>query len=189
MRLEPLVYSRGMSMTSVDDLSTPSDMMKILKQLTRIVRDIEALPDKAGQRFWEDIDHSLRETPAEDLRLESTPSLRTTTALYNLLANMCGPQFVEMVNGATKQYYEDLLAQMREAFGGWDEFIDQKFDEAKAASLEGIPIRSVVLHTINSIGGGSLRRVDRDSKLLKLTDTTTGRGRYFLSKDLIMVEF
>jgi len=177
-------------MTDTDRLSTPNDMVDLLKRLTTVVRDIEAVPDNAQQRFWDEVDHSLRETPAEDLRLDDAVSMRTVHMLYNILSTICGPQLAEMVNGATKEYYESIISQMKEVtHRPWDAFLDQKFDGTKGTEHEGcLAVDAVSLHTTDNIGRGLLRYVAGDSKLLMLT-TDLGRERYFSSKDIIMMEF
>lgn len=177
-------------MTDTDRLSTPNDMTELLKHLTTIVRDVEAVPDNAQQSFWDEVDHSLRETPAEELRLDDAVSMRTVHMLYGILSTICGPQLAEMVNGATKEYYESIIAQMKEVtHRPWDAFLDQKFDETKGTEHEGcLAVAAMCLHTTDDIGRGLLRHVDGDSKLLMLTNDG-GRERYFSSKDIIMMEF
>lgn len=165
-------------MTDTDHLSTPIDMVTVLLRLAKIMRDVEALPDNAQQRFWEDTLHSLNGLPIEDLRLDAGVSKRSVSALYNLLVGMCGPQLVEMVNGDVKAYYEGLLTQMKTMMDcEWDVFLDQH----KGAAVS-VALRS----TNNIIGKGTLKRV-ADSKILKLTDDD-GEERYFSSKDIVMLK-
>jgi len=176
-----------MTMTDADHLSTPVDMVELLKRLTKIMRDVETLPDVAQQRFWDDTEHHLQETPAEDIRLANVGA-RSVTVLYSILVSMCGPKLNEMVNGATKEYYEGLVSQMKAmASCEWDLFLDQKFDETKGTDHEGSIIASVTLRTVGAVVWGTLRRVDGDSSLLKLT-TDDDREHYFLSKDILKVE-
>jgi hypothetical protein len=173
-----------MPMTDTDRLSTPADLMDILKRLTTILRDVEALPATAQQHFWDDI-----HMPVEDLRIDADVSLRTVTVLYNILVTMCGPRLTELVNGDAKEYYESIICQMKEAtHREWDAFLDQKFEETKGTDHEGIVFASVTIHTAKDLGRGFLSRIDGDPRLLKLTDAE-GRERYFASKDIIMMEF
>ena len=179
-----------MPMTDTDRLSTPADMAELLKRLSKIMRDIEALPDSAQQRFWEDTSHKLETGSTEDLRLNDV-GMRTVTTFYNILVWMCGPKLAEMVNGETKEYYERLLSQMKVATHcEWDAFLNQLFDETKGTDHEGSITATVALRTINSLGCGTLRRVDSESSLLKLTDMRpdTDKERYFSSKDILTVE-
>jgi hypothetical protein len=181
-----------MPMTDTDHLSTPTDMVEILKRLTKLMRDVEALPDNAQQRFWDDTEHSLEAISSEDLRLDGAASARSVSVLYNILVAVCGQQLAEMVNGATKEYYESIISQMKEVtHRSWDTFLDQKFDETKGTDHEGSVGASVALHTLNNIGIGILKRVEGTSKLLSLTDVTpdSNKTRYFSSKDIIMMEF
>jgi hypothetical protein len=186
-----------MQMTDTDRLSTPADMVDLLKRLPAIIRDVEALPDNAQQGFWEDVDHSLQAIPAEDLRLNETVSLRSVHALYNILSAICGPRLAEMVNGEAKEYYERLLTQMQEMTQRppWEVFLDQKFDETKGTAHEGsLAVTMVVLASIKNIGSGVLRRVGCDSKLLTLSiatvvnDSEVTKERYFTTRDIIMME-
>lgn len=173
-----------MAMTDTDHLSTPADLAGVLARLTAILRDVEALPAAAQQRFWDDVD-----MPVEDLRIDADVSLRTVTVVYNVLSTMCGPRLVELVSGDAKEYYESMIAQMKEAMHReWDAFLDQKFEETKGTDHEGSVSASVTIHTAKDIGRGLLRRIDGGAKLLVLTDAE-GRERYFASKDIIMMEF
>jgi hypothetical protein len=183
-----------MTITDTDHLSTPADMVEIVKRLAKFMRDVETLPDNAQQRFWDDTEHSLETITSEDLRLDGAISARSVSVLYNILVAMCGPRLSEMVNGATKEYYESLITQMKEmAEREWDAFLDQKFEETKGTGHEGCITTSLALRTLNNIGRGTLKRVDGSSKLLKLTDEGPCRDgeleRYFSSRDIIMMEF
>lgn len=179
-----------MPMTDTDHLSTPTDMADLLKDLTTIMRDVETLPDTAQLRFWDDVNHNLQTIPEDELLLGDVISMRSVNVLYSILSTICGPKLAEMVNGATKEYYESIIAQMKEVtHRPWDAFLDQKFDETKGTEHEGcLAVAAVSLHTIDAIGRGLLRYVAGDSKLLRLT-TDTGKERYFSSKDIIMMEF
>lgn len=75
-------------MTDVDQLSTSSDVVEVFKQLTKIMRDVESLPDNAQVRFWDDTNRDISEVPAEDLRIGQSVSARSVTVLYNVLANI-----------------------------------------------------------------------------------------------------
>lgn len=179
-------------MTDTDRLSTSADMVDLLKHLAKIMRDVEALPDNAQQRFWDDTNHGLEAIAAEEFRLEHTLTASSVRVFYNILATMCGPQLAEMVNGASKEYYESIISQMKEVtHRSWDTFLDQKLDETKDTDHEGVAVVSVRLATINDIGGGLLKRVEGVSKLLKLTDTRLADKTecYFSSKDIILMEF
>lgn len=44
-----------MQMTDTDRLATPTDLAVTLKRLTTILREAEALPSAAQQRFWDDL--------------------------------------------------------------------------------------------------------------------------------------
>ena len=188
-----------MTMTDTDHLSVPTDMVEILKRLTKFMRDAEALPDKAQQHFWDATEHSLEAISSEDLRLDGEASERSVRVLYNILSAICGPQLAELVNGEAKEYYERLLAQMQEVTKRppWDVFLDQKFDETKGMDHEGrLDVAMVVLSSINNIGRGVLRRVEGNSKLLTLTGNgvmwdgkEVPQERYFTSRDIIMMEF
>ena len=173
-----------MPMTDTDRLSTPVDLAGALSRLTLILRDVEALPATAQQHFWNDLHLSV-----EDLRIDADVSLRTVTVLYNILLAMCGPRLTELVNGEVKEYYESMIAQMKEAtHREWDGFLDQKFEATKATDHEGSLAVSLSLHTIKDSARGLLRRVDGNPRLLMLTDAE-GRERYFASKDIITMEF
>jgi hypothetical protein len=174
-----------MPMTDTDRLSTPADLVDVLGRLTTILRDVEALPATAQQSFWDDL-----HMPAEDLRIDADVGIRTVSVLYNILVTMCGPRLTELVNGDAKEYYESIIAQMKEVtHREWDAFLDQKFEEAKGTDHEGSVTGAVTIHTAKDLGRGLLRRVDGGLKLLKLTSETDGRERYFASKDIIMMEF
>jgi hypothetical protein len=186
-----------MPMTDTDHLSTPTDMVKLLKLLPTIMRDVEALPEGAQQRFWEDVDSSLQAIPVEDLRLNDAVSLRSVRVIYSILSTICGPRLAELVNGEAKEYYERLLTQMQEMTQRppWEVFLDQKFDETKGTTHEGsLAVTMVVLASIKNIGSGVLRRVGCDSKLLTLSIATVVNGsevtkeRYFTTRDIIMME-
>jgi hypothetical protein len=179
------VYNRAiMPMTDTDRLATPADLMDVLRRLTLIMRNVEALPATAQQHFWDDL-----QMPVEDLRIDADVSLRTVTVFYNLLVTMCGPRLTELVNGDAKEYYESIISQMKEAtHREWDAFLDQKFEETKGTDHEGSVFASVTIHTAKNLGRGLLRRIDGDPRLLKLTDAE-GRERYFASKDIVMMEF
>jgi hypothetical protein len=183
-----------MTITDTDHLSTPADMVEIVKRLAKFMRDVETLPDNAQQRFWDDTEHSLETITSEDLHLDGAVSARSVSVLYNILVAVCGPQLSEMVNGATKEYYESLITQMKEmAEREWDAFLDQKFEETKGTGHEGCITTSLALRTLNNIGRGTLKRVDGSPKLLKLTDEGPCHDgeleRYFSSRDIIMMEF
>lgn len=169
-----------MPMTDTDRLATPADMADVLRRLMKILLDLETLPESAQDRFWEDDRHIA----LEDLRIDPI-SMRSVTVLHNILVTMCGPRFAEMVNGEVKDYYERMLAQVKEGMTReWDVFLDQKFDETLGTDHEGSITARAALATIGSIGAGSLSRV---SKIFKLTDVN-GVERYFSSKDIIMME-
>lgn len=173
-----------MPMTDTDRLSTPSDLVDTLKRLTTILREVEALPEIAQQRFWDDL-----HMPAEDLHIGADVGLRTVTVLYNILNVMCGPRLAELVNGEVKEYYERMLAEMQTMqHREWEAFLDQKFEAAKGTDHEGSIAVTVAIHTVRDIGRGLLSRVDSAPKLLKLT-SAEGKERYFASKDIIMMEF
>lgn len=173
-----------MPMTDTDRLATPSDLVDILKRLTTILREVEARPETAQQRFWDDL-----HMPAEDLRIGAEVGLRTVTVLYNILNVMCGPRLAELVNGEVKEYYERMLTEMqmmqpRE----WEGFLDQKFEAAKGTEHEGSLAVTVAIHSVRDIGRGCLSRVDSAPKLLKLVHAD-GKKRYFAIKDIVMLEF
>ncbi|HSX23245.1 MAG TPA: hypothetical protein VLE97_10780 [Gaiellaceae bacterium] len=172
-------------MTDTDRLSTPADLVEALKRLTTIMREIEALPDAAQKRFWEEL-----RIPATDLRIGADVSLHTANVLYNILSTMCGPRLAEMLNGEVKEYYDRMLAEMQTMQEReWDALLDQKFAATKGTDHEGsVAVAEVAVHTLREIGGGRLRRVDGAPKLLMLTDEK-GRERYFPSKDIIALEF
>ena len=173
-----------MPMTDTDRLSTPVDLVGALSRLTLILRDVEALPTTAQQHFWNDLHLSV-----EDLRIDADVSLRTVTVLYNILLAMCGPRLTELVNGEVKEYYESMIAQMKEAtHREWDGFLDQKFEATKDTDHDGSLAVSLTLHTVKDIARGLLRRVNGNPRLLMLTDAE-GRERYFASKDIITMEF
>ena len=165
-------------MTDTDRLSTPSDLTDTLKRLTTILREVEALPDPAQQRFWDDL-----HVPVHDLQIATDVGLRTVSVLYNLLNVMCGPRLAELVNGETKEYYERMLTEMQTMQEReWDAFLDQKFETAKSIMV------TLAIHRLRDIGRGLLSRVEGAPKLLKLT-TDDGRERYFTSKDIVTLEF
>lgn len=177
-----------MPLTDTDRLSTPNDMAELLKRLTAIVRDVETLSDNAQQRFWDDVNGSLQEIPAEELRLNDVVSMRSVNVLYSILSTICGPQLAEMVNGATKEYYESLISQMKEVtHRAWDAFLEPKLDAAKDT---GVTVVSVSLASNNNLAGGIIRRVEGTAKLLKLTDPRpdSKTEHYFSSKDIIVME-
>ena len=120
-------------MTDTDRLPTPTDMVDLLKGLTAILRDIETLPDTAQQRFWADTQHELDATPVEDLCFADGIGTRSCTVLHNLLASMYGAKFREVATSAVKEYYEQLIAQVKEVMGdcAWGPFLNRKFDETK----------------------------------------------------------
>ena len=165
-------------MTDTDRLSTPSDLTDTLKRLTTILREVEALPDPAQQRFWDDL-----HVPVDDLRIGHDVGFRTVSVLFNLLNVMCGPRLAELVNGETKEYYERMLTEMQTMQQReWDAFLDQKFETDKSIMV------TAAIHTLRDIGRGLLSRVEGAPKLLKLT-AVDGSERYFASKDLVMLEF
>jgi len=175
-----------MQMTDVDHLSTSVDMVEVFKRLTKIMRDVGSLPDNAQARFWDDTQQGIGEVPVDDLRIGQEVSARSVTVLYNILSNMCGPKLVEMVNGQTTEYYERMLEQLKEQLKTvtqWDTFLDEQFEAAKSAALDESLTAEVTLHTVKTIGQGTVRRVGGDSKLLTLT--TEGMVRLFSSKDII----
>ncbi len=178
-------------MTDTDLLSTPVDMVELLKRLTTIIRDVETLPDVAQQRFWNDTEHCLMEVSVEDLCLADVIGIRSVTVLYSLLVSICGPKLKEMVNGEAKEHYEGLISQMKSMSNcEWDSFLDQMFDNAKGTNHEGGINVSVTLRTVGSIIVGTLSRVGSSSSFLKLTDMRIGSDKeyYFLSKDILMME-
>jgi hypothetical protein len=167
-----------MPMTDTDRLSTPSDLMDTLKRLTTILREVEALPDPAQQRFWDDL-----HVPIDDLHIATDVGLRTVSVLYNLLNVMCGPRLAELVNGEAKEYYERMLTEMQTMqHQAWDALLDQKFETAESVMV------TAAIHTLRDIGRGLMSRVEGAPKLLKLT-TDDGRERYFASKDIVTLEF
>lgn len=173
-----------MQMTDVDHLSTSSDMVDVLKRLTKIMRDVESLPDNAQARFWDDTQQGAGEVP-EDLRIGQEVSTRSVTVLYNILANMCGPKLAEMVNGQITEYYERMLEQLKTVCQ-WDTFLDEQFEAAKSAGRDESIAAEVTLHTVSKVGQGTVRRVEGNSKLLTLT-TPDRTARHFSSKDVIMM--
>jgi len=173
-----------MRMTDVDHLATSTDMVDVLKQLTKIMRDVESLPDNAQTRFWDDTQQDIGEVSVEDLRVGQM-STRSVTVLYNILANMCGPKLAEMVNGQITEYYERMLEQLK-TVSQWDTFLDEQFEEAKSAGREESLVAEVTLHGARTIGQGTVRRVGGNSKLLTLT-TPDRTVRHFSSKDVSMM--
>jgi hypothetical protein len=172
-----------MPMTDTDRLATPSDLGDTLKRLTTILREVEALPEPAQQRFWDEL-----RVPAEDLRIADA-GMRTVAVLYNIMSAMGGPRLAELVNGEVKEYYERMLAEMQTMqHHEWEVFLDQKFEASKGTEHEGRIEVTVAIHTVRDLGRGFLSRVDGAPKLLKLT-STEGKERYFASKDIIMMEF
>lgn len=171
-------------MTDTDRLSTPSDLVDTLKRLTTILREVEALPETAQQRFWDDLHMS-----AEDARIGADVSIRTTTVLYNLLNVMCGPRLAELVNGEVKEYYERMLTEMQTMqHHEWEALLDQKFEAIKGTAHEGSLAVTVAIHSVKDSNRGLLSRVDGAPKLLKLT-SDEGKERYFAIKHIAMLEF
>lgn len=172
-------------MTDTDRLSTPADLVSTLTRLGRILRDVEALPDTAQERFWDDL-----HMPAADLHIGANVSLRTVTVVCNILSTMCGPRLAELLNGEVKDYYERMLAEMQTMQEReWDELLEKKLEESKGTAHEGsIRVAAIAIHSLNDIGRGLLSRVDGAPKLLKLTDAE-GRERYFASKVIVALEF
>jgi hypothetical protein len=167
-----------MPMTDTDRLSTPSDLGDTLKRLTTILREVEALPETAQQRFWDDL-----RVPVEDLHIATEVGMHTVSVVYNLLTVMCGPRLAELVSGESKEYYERMLTEMQTMQQReWDAFLDQKFATTKSITV------TASIHTLHDIGRGILSRVEGAPKLLKFT-TDDGRERYFASKDIVMLEF
>ena len=175
-------------MTDTDQLSTPTDMVDIVKRLTAIMREVESLPDSAQKRYWEDANAVLTTIPPEELRIgaHGEISQQSVHVLYSLLVSLCGPQLSALLNGEVKEYYEGMIAQMKEAMHDeWESLLDRKFEDP--ASHEGIPIASMGLRSTYA-GSGLLTRVDGSPKILKLTDAE-GHERYFSSKDILLIEF
>lgn len=171
-------------MTDTDHLSTPADMATVLARLAAILRDVEGLPANAQQRFWNDL-----QVPAEDIKIGPDVSLLTTQVLYNILATMCGPRLAELTNGATKDYYDKLMEEMRTMAhreGEWDTFLDTEFDQHKGLSSEGHVAASVTLHGPKDLGHGKLKLVPDAPQLLALVDSE-GRERYFARSSILML--
>lgn len=185
-----------MPITDTDRLSTPADMVDLLKRLAKIMRDVETLPDNAQQRFWEDAGHHLNAVPNEEIN-GSAVSTRSVTVLRNILLSMFGQQLAEAMREDAHEYYDKMMVQLKEASArppsDWDNFLDERFEATKSTDHEGSITASVYLATINRIGCGTLKRVD--GSLLKLTSAegqgsgAAGTERYFSSKDIIMMEF
>jgi hypothetical protein len=180
-----------MRMTNADRLSTPTDMVELLKYLTRIMRDVESFPDAAQQRFWDEAESALCNLSSDDVLLKGEAGTRSVTVLYNMLLSICGPKLTEMVSGMsgiTKEYYENIIANMKKMpNSAWDAYLDQKFDETKGTDHEGEIFASVTLCTRDKIGDASLSWVDGISGVLRMTDPS-GEECYSLSKDIIMLE-
>lgn len=173
-----------MPMTDTDRLSTPADLADTLTRLTTILREVEALPDPAQQRFWDDL-----HIPVDDLRIAVDVSIRTATVVYHLLSTMCGQRLAELLNGETKEYYNRMLAEMQTMQEReWDALLDQKFAATKGTDHEGSLAVAVAIHTLPDIGRGLLSRVEGVPKILKLT-SVEGRERFFASKDIGTLEF
>lgn len=178
-------------MTDTDNLSKPSDMVNILKLLTKVLRDVETLPDSSQQRFWNEVDFDLRSTPPEEIVVDRIGE-RSVSVVYNVLTAICGPKLAETVNGGLKQYYEDILAKVNEravSDGAWEMFLERHFAVADKIEISGIAISGV------NVGGGTLMRVDGVPQFLKLTNMRDTKNMvdetecYFATKDVVMVEF
>jgi hypothetical protein len=190
------VYNhQNMPMTDADDLSTPAEMADVLRRLTKIIRDVEALPDNAQEQFWDGTDKALSTVPTHELLLDAVASQRSVRALYALLVNLFGQELATMVNGEMAQYYEKMVAHMKEAAGqqsDWDDFLDHQFTATKDTDHEGVLRASVAIHTVGTIGHGSVRRVD-GSRILKIipdvgAGTRKRAERHFSSRDILTME-
>jgi hypothetical protein len=176
-----------MQMTDTDHLSTPADMVAFLKRLTKVMRDVEAIPDAAQQRFWEDTASILQNEDPQLVSLPGGGSLRSATVLYNILASMCGPQLTEMVNGVAKEYYESLIAQMRDMTHDWDMFLEQLFDKTKGTDREDSLYATVALRHASL--SGALKHVPGSSNILAMTGVPpNGKTCFFLKKDILALE-
>ena len=174
-----------MPVTDTDHLSEPSDLVDVLRSLAAVLRDVEALPEVAIERFWDDTVNLLNAQP-EDLAFDRPLSKSSVDVLYNVLKNMCGKTLADLVAG---EISETMMAKMKEAMeeSEWDVLLAQKAKEH--ASTDGVPAKMVTLDGIDKIGGGVLKRVDGAPRLLRLIDPISLQERYFSSKSLVMVEF
>jgi len=186
-----IMYGRVMAIADTDNLSTPADMVAVVKRLVKIVRDVEALPEVAQARFWNDCEVALTNVDPEDFRLDGVPSDKSSTVLYNILRMILGSRLLEMVSGDVKKYYEEMLAvaqqQMQEILHcEWDGFLDRKLADVVDTGQPGAITASLSLHRINDLGVGTLQRIE-GTRLVRFH--AAGKERVFPLKSISMMEF
>jgi hypothetical protein len=185
-----------MPIADTDHLSTPADMVGLLKRLTAIIRDVEAMPDNAQQRFWDGTNQGLRDVPIEELKIDvGSISTRTVSVLYAILVNTFGPKLGEMVRGDNSEQIEKMIAQIKESSARprseWDTFLDEQFAAVKGTESEGTIDAQVSIAQVGPIGRGPVSRICGASELLMLSlwDAENSiKERYFSSRDIVMMD-
>ena len=178
-----------MPITDTDSLSTPDDAVAVLVVLTKLIRDVEALPEQAQERFWEDAGRSVNALPREEVRIDVPVSARSVRVIYNLIAGIFGQQLIDMVNGDNAKALEQMLDQLRQSADRateWGTFLDEKFEVAKEAGNEGVIKTAGVYLNALTLGPGSISRVEGESNLLKMT--CNDNDRYFASRDIVVMD-